>query len=139
MARWVLMGVIEKTTAGGVCREGDAEEVLFPARALRNNAEIKHSFEAPSQAVATVVRDVFNGDIPDGEASLRDWGAHYGYRVRKKRKGAYLAVSADPPSLRASRGGPWHDTALLSSDASECRHADDRLPEDICCLRRGHR
>jgi hypothetical protein len=86
MAKWVLIGVIEKTTAGGVCREEDAEMVLFMAKELKNNAEIKLSFEAPSKAVATVVKDVFNGAIPDVDTFIRDLCAHYGYRVTKKRK-----------------------------------------------------
>jgi hypothetical protein len=91
MVKRVLIGVIEKTTAGCVSREEDAERVLFPLKELKNNAKIKLSFEAPSQAVATVVRDVFNGDIPDVDTFIRDLCAHYGYRVRKQRKCDKLA------------------------------------------------
>jgi hypothetical protein len=85
-AKWALIGIIGDPKAQTVCSEGDLEVVMFLAKELASKAEIKLSFEAPSEAVATIVQEVFNGDIPDVDTFIRDLGAYYGYRVRKKRK-----------------------------------------------------
>jgi hypothetical protein len=86
MAKWALIGIIGDPKAQTACSEGDVEVVMFLAKKLAYKAEIKLWFEAPSKAVATIVQEVFNGDIPDVDTFLRDLAAFYGYRVRKRRK-----------------------------------------------------